>query len=51
MAVYSENMRMARKIQASSPNAEFGETKFSDMTHEEWSSIYLPTTYDAQHLV
>jgi C1A family cysteine protease len=39
--IFQENMKIAAEHQARNPKARFGVTKFSDLTTEEFSKLYL----------
>jgi len=44
--VFQENLKKAAELQLKNPLAEFGVTKFSDLTHEEFSNFYLMPNLD-----
>ena len=41
--IFTRNMKIAADLQKNDNNAEYGVTKFSDLTPAEFKEIYLPT--------
>jgi C1A family cysteine protease len=43
--IFQENLRLAEKLNAADPHAEYGVTKFSDLTREEFKKNYLISNF------
>jgi len=47
--IFEDNMKIASELKKENPKAEFGPTKFSDLTKEEFAKFYLMPNYTRQN--